>query len=252
MTLPRQRDERQSSNGEGPAALVTGASSGIGYAIARMLAQEGHEVTLVARQPWKLEMATEQLAGEGHSVHPVVANLAHETEIERAVVAHRERFKRLDVLVNNAGIAISGPVAEIEKKPLQLQANVNLAAPILFYRECAGLLEAAASERGSALVVNTSSISGKYGQASLGVYSATKHGLVGLTEAMNRELGSKGVKSTALCPAYIDTPMTAKVDVPTESMMRPEDCAELVRALLRVSEPCIVPELVMVRAEDRF
>ncbi len=237
-----------------PAALVTGASSGIGLALARMLGEEGHELTLVSRQPRKLEAAAQQLSDEGHTVHPVAANVANEIEIQRAVRAHQQRFARLDVLVNNAGIGLGHPITGLATKLMRLEIAVNLAAPIFFYRECVELLQAAARERGSALVINTSSITGKFGQASLAVYSATKHGLVGLTQSMNRELGPTGVKSTALCPAWVDTAMTeyVKADVPAEKLMRPEDCAELARALLRVSDSCIVPEVMMVRAEDRF
>jgi len=98
----------------------------------------------------------------------------------------------------------------------------------------------------------TSSISGKRAEAWLSVYSATKHGVVGWTEAMNKELGSAGIKSTALCPAFVDTPMTdfAKGQVAAEEMIRPEDIAESVRFLLRVSPACVVPEMMFVRPGD--
>jgi NAD(P)-dependent dehydrogenase (short-subunit alcohol dehydrogenase family) len=81
------------------------------------------------------------------------------------------------------------------------------------------------------------------------VYSATKHGVVGFTEAMNKEIGSEGIKSTALCPAFVDTPMTdfVKEHVPADEMIRPEDIAESVRFLLRVSPACVVPEIMFVR-----
>ncbi len=239
---------------ENPSALVTGASSGIGLAITRMLREEGFAITLVARRRDKLEAAAAELGDQGSPVFCVAADLADGEEVGHTVAAHRDRFGSLHVLVNNAGIGIAQPIGELGTRQLDLQLSVNLVAPLLFYRECAELLEAAAHKRGSALVINTSSITGKFGQAGLSVYSATKHGLIGLTQAMNRELGPRGVKSTALCPAFVDTAMTdyAKAAVPAESMLRPEDCAELVRALLRVSPACVVPELIMVRAEDRF
>jgi NAD(P)-dependent dehydrogenase (short-subunit alcohol dehydrogenase family) len=114
------------------------------------------------------------------------------------------------------------------------------------------LLREAAGEHKNALVVNTSSISGKRGEAWLSVYSATKHGVVGWTEAMNKELGAEGIKSTALCPAFVDTPMTdfVKEHVAAEDMIRPEDIAEAVRYLLKVSPACIVPEMMFVRPGD--
>jgi short-subunit dehydrogenase len=114
------------------------------------------------------------------------------------------------------------------------------------------MLKAAAEEHHNALVVNTSSISGKHGEPWLSVYSATKHAVVGWTEAMNNELGPDGIKSTALCPAFVDTPMTdfVKENVPAEEMIQPQDIAEAVRYLLKVSPACVVPEMMFIRPGD--
>jgi NAD(P)-dependent dehydrogenase (short-subunit alcohol dehydrogenase family) len=234
------------------AAIVTGASSGIGLAIARVLAEEGYGVTMVARRPEKLQAATDGLAGEGFDVHAVPAALTDESEIQKVVAAHRERYGRLDVLVNNAGVGIGATVGEIQTKHLDMQLAVNLRSIVIFYRECLSMLQAAGAEHSNALVVNTSSISGKRAEAWLSVYSATKHGVVGWTEAMNKELGSQGIKSTALCPAFVDTPMTdfVKSQVKAEEMIRPQDIAEAVRFMLRVSPACVVPEMMFVRPGD--
>jgi NAD(P)-dependent dehydrogenase (short-subunit alcohol dehydrogenase family) len=231
------------------AAIVTGASSGIGLAIAKILGEEGYGVTMAARRADKLEAAVAGLASEGFDVQAVAANLSEEAEIQNVVAAHRERYGRLDVLVNNAGVGFGATVGETQTKRLDMQLSVNLRSIVLFYRECVPDLLAAAADHKNALVVNTSSISGKFGQGWLSVYSATKHGVVGWTEAMNKELATQGVKSTALCPAFVDTPMTefAKQDVPAEEMIRPEDIAEAVRYLLKVSPACIVPEMMFIR-----
>ena len=234
------------------AAIVTGASSGIGLAIARTLGQEGYSMTLAARRPEKLRAAAEDLAGEGFELQAVAANVSDEADIRRVVSSHRERYGRLDVLVNNAGVGVAAPAGEIETKRLDMQLDVNLRSIVLFYRESLPLLKAAAAEHSSALVVNTASIAGKRGIGGNAVYSATKYGVVGWTDSMNRELGSLGIKSTALCPALVDTPMTdwAKEHVPAEEMIRPQDIAEAVRYLLRVSPACIVPEMMFVRPGD--
>ncbi len=234
------------------AAIVTGASSGIGLAIARVLGEEEFGVTMAARRPEKLEAAVAGLAADGFDVQAVVANVSDETEIKKVVAEHRARYGRLDVLVNNAGVGVGAPVGEIETKRLDMQLDINLRSIVLFYRECIDLLREAAGEHKNALVVNTSSISGKRGEAWLSVYSATKHGVVGWTEAMNKELGAEGIKSTALCPAFVDTPMTdfVKEHVAAEDMIRPEDIAEAVRYLLKVSPACIVPEMMFVRPGD--
>jgi NAD(P)-dependent dehydrogenase (short-subunit alcohol dehydrogenase family) len=231
------------------AAIVTGGSSGIGLAIARMLLEEGYGVTVAARRPDKLEQASAELAGDGRDVLSVAGSMSDEAAVTEVVRAHRERFGRLDVLVNNAGVGIGAAVAEIETKRLDLQLDVNLRAIVLFYRECVGMLREAASEHGAAQVINTSSISGKWGEAWLSVYSATKAGVIGFTEAMNKELGGEGIKSCALCPAFVDTPMTefVKGQVAADEMIRVEDIAEAARLLLKVSPACLIPEIIFQR-----
>jgi NAD(P)-dependent dehydrogenase (short-subunit alcohol dehydrogenase family) len=231
------------------AAIVTGGSSGIGFAIAQLLLEEGFGVTVAARRPEKLEAAISELSGDGRELAHVAANMASEEAVREVVQTHRDRFGRLDVLVNNAGVGFGQAVAEIETKRLDMQLGVNLRSIVMFYRECVELLKEAAAERGSAQVINTASISGKSGEAWLSVYSATKAGVVGFTEAMNKELGNDRVKSCALCPAFVDTPMTefVKESISAEDMIRSEDIAEAVRMLLRLSPACVVPEIIFQR-----
>jgi NAD(P)-dependent dehydrogenase (short-subunit alcohol dehydrogenase family) len=231
------------------AAIVTGASSGIGLAIAHTLGEEGYGLTVAARRPEKLAAAAEELRAAGFDVAEVAANLADEEDIRRVVAAHRDRYGRLDVLVNSAGVGIGAAVAEAETKKVDMQLAVNLRAIVLFYRECAEMLRAAGAEHRNALVVNLSSISGKSGQPWLAVYSATKAAVIGYTQAMNKELAGDGVKSVALAPGFVDTPMTdfVKESVAPEEMIRTSDIAEAVRFLLRTSPACVVPEIVFQR-----
>jgi len=231
------------------AALVTGASSGIGLAIAHVLGEEGHGLTVAARRPDKLEVAARELRGSGFDVEAVAGNMADEEDVARIVAAHRERFGRLDVLVNGAGVGVGAPVADMLTKRVDMQLDVNLRAPIIFYREAAELLRAAGAEHGNALVVNLASISGKAGEAWLSVYSATKAGLIGFTQAMNKELNGDGIKSVALAPGFVDTPMAdfIKEQIPAEEMIRTSDIAESVRFLLRLSPWCVIPEIVFQR-----
>jgi NAD(P)-dependent dehydrogenase (short-subunit alcohol dehydrogenase family) len=231
------------------AALVTGASSGIGFAIARTLGEEGYGLTLAARRPEKLADAAAQLRDAGFEIEDVAANMADEADIQRVVAAHRERWGRLDVLINNAGVGVGAAVADSVTKRVDLQLDVNIRAVVLFYRECVDLLRAAGAEHRNALVVNMSSISGKSGQAWLNVYSATKAAVVGWTQAMNKELNADGIKSVALCPGFVDTPMTEFVreHVAPEEMIQPQDISEAVRYLLKTSPHCVVPEIVFQR-----
>jgi NAD(P)-dependent dehydrogenase (short-subunit alcohol dehydrogenase family) len=236
----------------GRAALVTGGSSGIGLAIARALGEDGYGITLSARRPDKLEAAAQELGQAGIDVQAVPANMANEEEIQALAQAHKDRFGRLDVLVNNAGIGIGAPIEGSETKKLDLQFDVNLRGVYLMLREAIPMLKEAGAEHGKALVVNTASIAGKFGQPWLSAYSATKHAVVGLSEAAHGELSESGVQVTALCPGFVETPMTEWVreQVPADKMIRPEDIAEAVRFLLRTSPNCFVPEVLFVRAGD--
>jgi NAD(P)-dependent dehydrogenase (short-subunit alcohol dehydrogenase family) len=231
------------------AALITGGSGGIGLAIARTLGEDGYRLTVTARRPEKLEEAARQLADEGIEVQAVAANLADEDDIKKAVAGHRERFGRLDVLINNAGIGIGAPVAETETKKLDLQLDVNLRAVYLVARECIPMLKQAGAEHGKALMANTASIAGKQGQGWLPAYSATKFGVVGLSQALHKELSGDGIQVTALCPGFVATAMTDWVErqVPKDKMIQPQDIAESIRFLLRTSPNCVVPELQFIR-----
>ena len=236
------------------AAIVTGGSSGIGLAIARVLGEEGYGPTVAARRPEKLEEAVAGLRADGFDVNSVSGNLADEALVQDVVRSHRERFGRLDVLINNAGVGAGEAVADLTTKKIDLQLGINLRSPILFYRECAELLRAAGAAHRRAQVVNTASISGKSGEPWLSVYSATKAAVVGFTQAMHKELGGDGVKSTALCPAFVDTPMTdfVKEQIKAQDMIQVSDVAEVVRVLLKMSPGCIVPEVQFLRPGDRL
>ena len=231
------------------AAIVTGASRGIGLAIAAAMGEQGYGLTIAARRPEPLERTAEELRGKRFEVEHVAANVADEEGIRSVVDCHRERYGRLDVLVNNAGLGIGAAVADQQTKYVDLQVGVNLRAMILFYRECSAMLRAAGAEHRNALVVNMSSLSGKSGQPWLSVYSATKAAVVAYTQAMNKELNSDGVKSVALCPGFVDTDMSdfIKESVGAAEMMRPEDVAEAVRFVLRLSPNCVVPEIIFQR-----
>ena len=233
------------------AAIVTGASSGIGLAVARMLGEEGHAVTLVARRPDKLDAAYEQLRGDGLEVQRVAADVGNEEDIVRAVAAHRDAYGRLDVLVNNAGVGIGAPIGELSTRRMDIQLATNLRAVPLFYREALAMLTAAGAEHRNALVVNTASIAGKQGQPWLSIYSATKAGVVAFTQSMHKELSALGIKSTALCPGFVDTPMTdfVKEHVSPEAMIQTSDIAAAVRMLLHLTPGCVIPEIVFQRPE---
>lgn len=232
------------------AAIITGASSGIGLAIAHMLIEEGYGLTIVSRTAEKLEQAREELVAAGGDVIAYAADLSDEDAIVGSVAAHRDHFGRLDMLVNNAGVGLGQQVAKLTAKRLDIQYDTNVRAPFLYYRECVGMLRASAAERGVSRVVNTSSITAHSPQPWISAYSASKAALRAMTISMNKELASEGIHSTALCPGYVDTPLAdlaRQGGVPGDEMIQPADIAAAVQMLLRLSKNCIVPEIPFVR-----
>ena len=221
-------------------ALVTGGSSGIGLAIARGLREDGYALTLAARKPERLEAAAREL-----DAHAVAADVTSEEDCVRLVAEHGERHGGLDVLVNSAGVGIAGPIAELSAKRWDLQQNVNLRGAFLVTREALPLLRRA---RGH--VINLASIAGTIPTPGLAGYGASKAALISLTHSLNREEAGNGVRATALCPAFVDTPMTDWTGLGADEMIRPEDCAELVRTLLRLSPRARVPVIVVERLGD--
>jgi 3-oxoacyl-[acyl-carrier protein] reductase len=221
-------------------ALVTGGSAGIGLALARMLREEGHELTLVARRPEPLDEAARELGADA-----VAANLADSDECVRVVAAHAERFGGMNVLVNSAGIGIGGSVADLTTKAIALQLDVNLRATLVVTREALPHLR-----KTSGHIVSLASIAGTIPTPGLAVYGATKAAVIALTNSLNREEAEHNVRATAVCPAFVATKMTDWTGLPSEEMIQVEDVAELVRAILHLSPRARVPQIVIERVGD--
>ena len=218
-------------------ALVTGGSSGIGLAIARMLREEGFELTLASRTQAKVEAAAAELGA-----HAVTANVGSEDDAIRVVHEHKERFGGLDVLVNSAGLGIAGTAEALQAKHIDLQFGVNVRGLLLVTREAIPLLRAS---RG--WIVNLASIAGTIPTPVLTVYGATKAAVIALTRSVNLELDADGVRAIAICPGYVDTPMAEWSGLPAAEMIQPEDCAEIVRMCLRLSPYARIPQVVVER-----
>ena len=219
------------------AALITGGSSGIGLAIARALKEEGFELTLASRTREKVETAAAALGALA-----VTADVADAGDCARIVDEHRARHGRLDVLVNSAGVGIAGNVDDLSVKQIDLQLNVNLRGLVLVTAAALPLLREA-----HGVVVNLASIAGTMGTPFLPIYGAAKAAVIQFTETLNRGEQDHGVRATAISPGFVDTPMTDWDPVPKEEMIRPEDCAEIVRLLLRLSPYARIPHVVIER-----
>jgi NAD(P)-dependent dehydrogenase (short-subunit alcohol dehydrogenase family) len=230
-------------------AIVTGGTRGIGRAIADALAQDGYSLTITGRRPDGVERAVAELQDAGADVHGIALNHTDPEAPVEIVKQHAERFGRLDVLVNNAGVGVGAAADEHQTKFIDMQLAVNIRAIVLFYREAIPLLKASAEQTGQSHVINLSSLGGKSGQPWLSVYSATKAAVIGYTEAMSKELAPAGVKSTALCPGFVNTDMAefVKEQIPADEMIQPQDIVEGVRFVLRLSRGCTIPEIVFMR-----
>jgi 3-oxoacyl-[acyl-carrier protein] reductase len=223
------------------AALVTGGSSGIGLAIARMLRDEGYELTLVSRRPEKIEAAAAELGATA-----VAADVGDEAECARAVAEHRAAHGRLDVLVNSAGVGIAGTVEDLPAKHFDLQVGVNLRGLFLVTQAAIPLLR-----ESHGLIVNLASIAGTLPTPGLATYGATKAAVIALTRSLNEELDADGVRAVAICPGFVDTPMATWSGLRADEMIQPEDCAEVVRMCLRLSPHARVPQIVIERMGSR-
>lgn len=231
-------------------AIVTGASGGIGSAIAAMLHEEGFALTLVGRDPDKLAAVAAAVSETpGQPVHYLAGSLAEEAFLDRIVEEHGGRHGWLDLLVNNAGVAGNRAVGDITAEFLDEQLAVNVRAVILLTSKSLPLLKEAVHQHKSAQVVNIASNAGKRGEATLSSYSATKFAVVGFTESLHDELSTAGIKATAICPGLVDTRMADdyRDSVRSDEMIAPGDVAEVIRMTTRVSRSCVVPEVVLLR-----
>ena len=222
------------------AALITGGSSGIGLAIARALKEEGFVLTLAARTREKLDAAAGEL-----EAHAVAVNLTDDDACARVVAEHVDRHGRLDVLVNSAGIGIGGNVEALPAKRLDLQLDVNLRALYLVTQAAIPHLRAT-----KGMIVNLASIAGTLPTPGLAAYGATNAAVIALTRSLNEELDADGVRATAISPGFVATRMTTWTGLPDEEQIQPEDVAEIVRLLLRLSPRARIPNVVVERLES--
>jgi NAD(P)-dependent dehydrogenase (short-subunit alcohol dehydrogenase family) len=220
---------------------VTGGSSGIGLAIARMLHEEGFELTLASRTAAKVEAAAADLGA-----HAIAADMSKEEDCARVVTEHNERFGGLDVLVNSAGIGIAGTVETLETRHVDLQLAVNLRGLLLVSRDAIPLLK-----RSRGWIVNLASIAGTGPTPGLTVYGATKAAVIALTRSQNAELDGDGVRAIAICPGFVDTAMAEWSGLDPSEMISPGDCAEIVRMCLRLSPRARIPQVVVERVGSR-
>jgi len=236
-------------------AFVTGGGRGIGRAVALAFAREGARVFVVARTANEVEKVADEIRAErgaGAAAH-AVCDVADPRSVERAFAAAREFYRAdgPDILVSNAGIAESSKFAETSDEFWQRHIAVNLSGT--FYCMRAALPSMVA--RGWGRVVNVASIAGKTGAPYIAAYSASKHGVLGLTRSAALEVASKGVTVNAVCPGYVDTQMTTRAveNIEVKTGRSASDSLEAIRRMSpqnRLVTPEEVAALALLLASD--
>jgi NADP-dependent 3-hydroxy acid dehydrogenase YdfG len=249
---------------DGTVALVTGSSSGIGEATARVLAGRGAAVGLVARRKDRLEKLAAEIEEHGGSVLVIQADVTQQDQAAAAVQRTVDEFGRLDILVNNAGVMLLGPVVDAPTEEWDRMVSVNVLG--LLYTAHAALphlLKAAGdSPRRVADLVNISSVAGRRAGAGSGVYNLTKFGVGAFSEALRQEVTGRHVRVSLVEPGRVDTELVSHVreEIREESMRRfdgvepleSEDIAEAIEYIVTRPRRVAVNELLVRPTEQEI
>jgi 3-hydroxybutyrate dehydrogenase len=217
----------------GKVALITGGGRGIGRAVAVAFAREGADVAVLARTENEVQRVAEEIKAEcGVRAFHAVCDVADVESVRAAFARVAEEFGRgADILVNNAGIAESAPLIKTEDEFWRRHLAINLSGT--FY--CMRAALPAMLERGWGRIINIASIAGKTGAPYIAAYSASKHGVLGLTRSCALEVATKGVTVNAICPGYVDTDMTERA---IENItIRTDKSADEARSILEQMSP---------------
>jgi 3-oxoacyl-[acyl-carrier protein] reductase len=236
----------------GQIALVTGASRGIGRAIAESLARCGAKVACVARNAEKLKETVAAITSAGGTAEAFECNVADAASVEKAVEAIIARWGKLQILVNNAGITRDTLLARMSDEQWDEVLNTNLRGAFLFTRAVTRPMMQGRYGR----IINISSVSGLVGNAGQANYSASKAGLIGFTRSVARELASRNVTVNCVCPGFIETDMTAalgeavqeevKKRIPAKRLGKPEDVSAAVLYLASAEAGYITGQVLTV------
>ncbi|MBI2162124.1 MAG: 3-oxoacyl-[acyl-carrier-protein] reductase [Candidatus Rokubacteria bacterium] len=223
---------------DGKVAIVTGASRGIGAAIAALLAEDGAAVVVSGRDAERLERTAKELESQGRAALGVVADVASREDCDRLVEAAKSRFGRVDILVNNAGITRDGLLVRMKDEDWDRVMEVNLRGAFFMTR---AVTKAMVRQKSGGRVINITSTAGAMGNAGQANYSAAKAGLIGFTKSAARELAHWSILVNAVAPGLIETDMAAAMageareallaQVPLKRIGTPREVAEMVRFL---------------------
>lgn len=230
---------------KGYVALVTGAGGGIGRAIAVKLSKMGMNIALCGRKEEKL-WATAEATGRPEDMVIIAGDLTDEAHLTGCVAIVKARFGRLDVLVNNAGMALNRPFAETSAEEFDSIMAINVRTPFLLTREALPLLK----ESDRATIVNIGSVVSYVGYADQAAYSASKHALLGMTRALAREVWADGIRVHLIAPGGVDTDMIriARPDLKGDGMIQAAEVADAVEYLVGHRGNAVVDEIKLHRS----
>jgi 3-oxoacyl-[acyl-carrier protein] reductase len=226
---------------DGKVALITGASRGIGLAIAASLAGMGARLSLCARDPKRLEQAASELRRGGANVVAVPADVRNTSEITSLVRKTEESLGPVEILINNAGIGYFAPIQEASEANWDDVLDTNLKAVFLLTKAVAPGMIA----RHGGHVINIASLAGKNSFAGGGIYCASKWGLLGLTGCLAEDLRPFGIRVSAVCPGSVATDFSPHTGRDTSKMLQPEDVAHAVETILTQAPQSFISEVVL-------
>jgi NAD(P)-dependent dehydrogenase (short-subunit alcohol dehydrogenase family) len=233
-------------NLEGMVALVTGASRGIGRAIALGLAHQGATLALSGRDSTELEQLKQHIAAQGGKAAWFAADIADEAQAVKLVRDTVTTFGRLDILINNAGIGTFGPLEQTTTAQWDAIMAINARAPFILCREALGHLR----RQPLSFIINIGSVVSTKGYAEQAAYSASKHALMGMSKALAKEVGGENVRVHMVCPGGVDTELVsrARPDLDRSVLMQPQEVADAVLYLLSMRGAAIIDEIHLRRA----
>jgi 3-oxoacyl-[acyl-carrier protein] reductase len=226
---------------QGKVAIVTGASRGIGLAIARRLAGIGAKVSVCARDSQTLERAASELRQQGASVFALPTDVTRASEVESLVKKTEQSLGPIEILVNNAGIGYFAPVQDMSETQWDATLDTNLKGVFLLSK----LVAPGMIQRRSGQIINIGSLAGKSAFAGGSIYCASKWGLLGLTQCMAEDLRSYGIRVSAICPGSVATEFSPHVGKNTSKMLQPDDVAHAVEALVTQSPQSFISEILL-------
>jgi 3-oxoacyl-[acyl-carrier protein] reductase len=225
----------------GKVALVTGASRGIGLAIARSLSSLGSSVSICARDAKQIEAAGRELESAGAKVLAVAADITRADDIDSLVQKTEKTLGPIEILVNNAGIGYFGPTHEASEETWNSVLDTNLKGVFL----CSKAVAPGMIHLRSGHIINIASLAGKNAFARGGIYCASKWGLLGLTQCMAEDLRQYGIRVSAVCPGSVATDFSPHAGKDVSKLLQPEDVAHAVEMLITQAPQSFISEVLL-------